>query len=204
MSRAILDDRKTQTRRPAFKKPKLMSGSWEDGTAVGVIPATPWTRVKPGDLLWVRERWRVTEKYDGVKPRDLPPRTMTVLFEAGGSIANQSAQGDWRPNLQYPPLDYPLPWAGRWRPGMFLPRWASRTTLEVTAVKIEPVQAITPEDAVAEGLDYPLLSARAAFMGLWWEIHGREDWDRNPAVVAITFKVHRQNIDMFKQERKAA
>jgi hypothetical protein len=206
MSRAILDGRKTQTRRPAFRE-NATPAMRRTGTN-----RTPWQRVQVGDLLYVRERWRVGKRYDAAKPAELPHKSVSVIFEAGGSLAVQPS-GEYEPDMEWPRGDED--WFGRWRPAMFLPRWASRTTLEVTAVRIEPVQAITDEDALAEGMspaylgdgDPPfeecatMVHPAQQFRNLWLTIHGPGSWTLNPEVVAITFKVHKQNIDTFKEER---
>ncbi|WPM83115.1 hypothetical protein R5W60_21715 (plasmid) [Brucella pseudintermedia] len=108
-------------------------------------------RISIGDRLYVREAWRVSRMHDQVAPRDLKPRTMTVFFEAGGSIANQDAPGDWKPAV-WPEIGERPDWAGKFRQAMHMPRWASRITLEVTDVRIERLQDISEADAIAEGI----------------------------------------------------
>ncbi|NKC02468.1 hypothetical protein HED55_00770 [Ochrobactrum haematophilum] len=102
--------------------------------------------------FYVREAWRVSRMHDQVAPRDLKPRTMTVFFEAGGSIANQDAPGDWKPAV-WPEIGERPDWAGKFRQAMHMPRWASRITLEVTGVKVERLQDCSREDAIAEGIE---------------------------------------------------
>jgi hypothetical protein len=89
-----------------------------------------------------------------------------------------------------------------WRPSIHMPRSASRITLEVTAVKIERLQEITPADAEAEGVfqhvaeysidkifrDDRAATARLYFLDLWEKLHGLGSWDANPEVVAISFR----------------
>jgi len=82
-----------------------------------------------------------------------------------------------------------------WQPGIHMPRWASRVTLEVTSVRVERVQAITGADALAEGVQTlygPLLSergAREAFERLWDQINGkRATWEANPFCWVVSFE----------------
>lgn len=110
-------------------------------------------RYSVGDRLYVREHWRVSSQWDKTAPRDLKPRSLTVAFEAGGSIANQDAPGDWRP-VEWPGSPSVVPWMGRHRQGMHMPRWASRITLTVTDVRVQRLQEISETDAVAEGVPH--------------------------------------------------
>jgi hypothetical protein len=78
-----------------------------------------------------------------------------------------------------------------------LPRWASRLTLEVTDVRVQQLQDISEQDAIAEGVD-----SRNHFMILWDEIHGMvgpKAWGANPWIYALTFTVHKQNIDAMEK-----
>ena len=82
----------------------------------------------------------------------------------------------------------------RWRPGRFMPRRASRLTLLVTSVRREPVAAISPTDAAAEGCPGNVSDAAPAwFKGVWQSIYagGESDWDRNPAVLVVGFQLLR-------------
>jgi hypothetical protein len=241
MVRALLAGTKTQTRR-ALKPVGSLGNSWPmypafingkrtgdtshpefcdlTGDNGGVPLYVGNTPICPGDRLYVREHWRVSAKHDATAPRDLTPRSMTVMFEAGGSIANQS-NGRWEPDLSYPPA---LPdWAGRFRQGMHMPRWASRITLTVTEVRVQRLQEISETDALAEGIigvpggtavtGSPFAvetggvgrcvgdTAAEAYHSLWNYINGPGSWDVNPWVAAYTFTVERGNID---QARAAA
>lgn len=197
MVRAILAGTKTQTRRVMKTQPP----SWAidfctyyhpkvDGVAHYAFDPVErelqdWSAVCPfgqlGDRLWVRETWRADAHYlDGRPPRDIPSGSF-VAYEAG---------------LQ----EVPFPAAmGRLRPGMFMPRWASRITLEVTDVRIERLQDISESDAIAEGVESYALDGKpsisdalnlpaAYFRYLWDHINGQGAWDENPWVWAITFK----------------
>lgn len=174
MIRAILAGRKTMTRRVV----KLTDGSGcgagmaclsgrtatplRDGVGLvwrpyGGSPEVPMPPHKMrefcpyGEKLWVREAYRVAKQHDSKPPRDLPhARGLTVMFEAGGSRAHD-ATGEYVNDDAYP-ASRP-DWAGKLRPGMFLPRWASRITLEITDVRVERLQEISHEDALAEGCE---------------------------------------------------
>lgn len=167
MIRALIDGSKTKTRR-MFKYPK-----WSDesagiefsgingGPAVlsiesGCFADVPCPYGVPGDLLWVREAWRVANRYDSKRPRDIPVRACTLFYEIGGSRANYEEDGELRwgdePN-GWPARreDRPL-WVGRYRSARFMPRWASRITLRITDVRVERLQEISKADAIAEGI----------------------------------------------------
>jgi hypothetical protein len=82
---------------------------------------------------------------------------------------------------------------GRWRPSIFMPRWASRILLEITNVRVERLQEITREDAIAEGCeerseDGAWLGPEVAFCRLWESINGPGSWEANPWVWVVEFK----------------
>lgn len=164
MIRALLDGRKTQTRRTLktqpldiLPMPKAPGREW-----VVLEQREPESRGKvircrfglPGDLLWVREAWRVSRKNDGNAPRDLNyERGMTIMYADGGSRAH-NGQHEYENDFTYPGL--PLPdWAGRYRHARFMPRWASRLTLRITEVRVQRLQDISDADAIAEGITMP-------------------------------------------------
>jgi hypothetical protein len=81
----------------------------------------------------------------------------------------------------------------RWRPSIHMPRWASRTTLEIVGVRVEQLCDISEEDAIAEGVDaddrgLAYVTASAAFFSLWGAIHGAASVSANPWVWALTFR----------------
>ena len=95
-----------------------------------------------------------------------------------------------------------------WRYPIHMPRWASRLTLTVTDVRVQRVQEISEDDARSEGFGSlittvdklgPSITARDGFREIWNSIHGPGAWDANPWVAAISFTVHRCNIDTMEE-----
>jgi hypothetical protein len=190
---ALLAGRKAMTRRYAWRT--------RNGDDAESFP-TIWQKVRPGDRLWVRENL-----YRG--------QTTTAWCYAADQRLIADDWPDWK-------VANFTDWARqRERPNVnsiHMPRWASRLTLTVTATKMEPAQAITAADAVMEGIA-PLPQQDAADPSAWWEsapgenqartaaasfaklwqvLHGRDSWNLNPEVVAMSFTVEQRNID---QER---
>ncbi len=200
MVRAMLEDRKTQTRRiikPRGKHPSLFDGTWADSYVLDPGNES-WRQAdipfKNGDRLWVREAWRTLHANDCLAPRQLADDPSKITYEADPENRN------------------PL-WAfGRLRASMHMPRWASRLTLIVTDVRVERLQDISEYDAKAEGV-LPYFCAaskldtygpkhamcgcdhKAGFCNIWETINGIESWNDNPWVVAYTFRVIKANID---------
>lgn len=162
MVRAILDGRKTQTRRVCKIQPMLANFSdgpmakgrypkdWdEEDLAYFVETFCPYG--SPGTRLWVRETWADYTEFVSLDPDDMVP-----LPEGYGCIAYKS---DMEVRQYGVTLREPEDWKAdrdhkiRWRPSIHMPRWASRLTLEVTDVRVERVQDIGIYDIAAEGLD---------------------------------------------------
>lgn len=185
---AIIEDRKFETRRPAFRangKPTRLIEPVYDKQTDGVRWVPRW---KVGDRVWVKETW-APEQYD-------PNVASLAGIEA--SSARPAYRASWTAEPAY-----------KWRPSIHMPRWASRLTLTVTRLKIERLQDISEADAVAEGVQWTDVLeegqprtrhlARSAFCALYCSIHGKDAWAANPEVVAITFTVHKANIDALKK-----
>lgn len=177
MVRALLDGRKTMTRRIAYKAggpqgdPKYYRGK-----------PTPWFKVKAGDRMFVRENFSGPWDLRNMPPREWAWHDMSIWYWADGNPED----GDWT----------------KPRPSIYMPRWASRITLIVTGTKLEQLQAITEDDARAEGARADHGVHRIGFRILWSELHGPESWHASPWVMAISFKVILANID--SAEAKAA
>jgi hypothetical protein len=188
----------TTTERPAIDSGIIFSPAMIAALIGGRKSATrrlassPLAKLQPGDRLWVRESFRLDARHDGKRPTAVI-NTAPVFYEADGD-----ASGDLNP--------------GRLRPSIHLPRWASRLTLEVYAVQVERLHAMTDSDARAEGILQPEGSAswtdslaapdwwptpREAFAALWDRLHDKpgERWADNPLIVAISFAVSPRNID---------
>lgn len=174
MVRALLAGTKTQTRRPV----KGWALEWltppisftPEYVAHPDNKACPYGQ--PGDRLWVRETWRVC----GGREYEYQQDRRQVMYRS-------THQED----------GFPLTWESyTWRPSIFMPRWASRITLEVTKVRVERLQSISRGDAMAEGCPFPNMAKgddpRQWYAELWDQINGAGAWDANPWVWAIDFK----------------
>lgn len=192
MVSALLDGSKTQTRRIAKFPEGTTAAEWvvnkqavPDGIYTGWVIDTPAPLSlprkcpygQPGDQLWVREAWRTYASLDGIRPREIAPGA-GIQYEALGT------------NLPGDKGDYLLG-MGKYRPSMFMPRLASRITLEVVDVRVERLQDISEADAEAEGWTGPILGRYTAYhwyLELWESINGKGSWDANPWVWVIEFR----------------
>lgn len=149
MVRAILEGRKTQTRRVAKITSRCPHGV-------------------PGDRLWVRE---TCER----RPFCAGSKAICVAYSADGESV-----------LDPVGFDYSCWWKrGEKLPSIFMPRWASRITLEVTGVRVERVQEINQVDALAEGTQ-----GKHSYAELWDSLNAKRGfgWDTNPWVWVLEFK----------------
>ncbi|AUV36909.1 hypothetical protein [Klebsiella pneumoniae] len=179
MVRAILDGRKTQTRRPIkWKQTRFTEvGEREDGSkwpwsedaehACDFWHPCPFGAV--GDRIWVRETWADT----GASAPDLK------LYRANYPEHVPSIYENVPPAKEI-----------RWTPSIHMPRTASRILLEITDVRVERLRSMSQDDARAEGVIAASgpMEAGLAFRELWDSIYGEESWKANPWVWVIKFK----------------
>lgn len=201
MVSAILDGRKTVTRRPikpsmrgfdvSFELHQQEDGSWrpmhtfdescmdDQGTEHPVI--CPYG--KPGDRLWVRETW-YCDHFEVMRGPYLKPADLDVTEARSDGTLVYAADG-------LTPFEADQP---AWKPSIHMPRWASRILLEVTDVRVEQLQAISIGQICKEGLArsiyefIPVTTAFDAFAEVWDSINGPGAWEANPWVWAVEFK----------------
>ncbi len=180
MVRALLDGRKTQTRRiikdctvgrdpisKFIKIGKKFIGCYPEDVPELIRECCPYG--VPGDRIWVRETWA----------------------EAGASAPDLKL---YRANYpeHVPSIYENVPPAEeiRWTPSIHMPRTASRILLEITDVRVERLRSMSQDDARAEGVIAASgpLEAGLAFRELWDSIYGEESWKANPWVWVIEFK----------------
>jgi hypothetical protein len=172
MVRAILEGRKTQTRRVVKPQPYIHAD-------VDLVPLAeqledwrnkyPCPYGQPGDRLWVKEKFSTRE-------RDNDPTPTGIWYWADGQVK----YGNWT----------------RPKPSIHMPRWASRIALEITKVRVERLDEITPSDVEAEGCGWfewaghPEWPPTAGFAQLWDNINAVRGfrWDKNPWVWVVEFK----------------
>lgn len=193
MVRAILAGTKSQTRRllrfPACAMehgeppPMVLHNLQHVGGVAYYVDGCPrktmTLRWAAGDRLWIKETHAWADKMaDGVERED----PVCVAYKADQTAICHEA--DNRHDLDVRLWNWDR---FKWRPSIYMPRWASRLTLEVTAVRVERLQDITPEDATAEGImnQAPI----AEFSELWDAINSkRATWASNPYVAVVGFK----------------
>jgi hypothetical protein len=211
MVRAILDGRKTVTRRIMKPLPELLDGETmtpviqDDGNWTFQIH--PWTNYYDGearapcckgDILYVRETWKVqaAHRFEA---------DARIEFRAGGQMTTIQFPGRCSDSHERPTYDdFIRKWgvASKWHPSLHMPKEAARIFLRVKDVRAERLQDITEEQAQAEGCYAgPLfeggggwIEARYGFSNLWdrtikdniaRETYG---WDANPWVFVIEFE----------------
>ncbi|MDB5541465.1 MAG: hypothetical protein JWQ89_3192 [Devosia sp.] len=182
MVRALLAGTKTQTRRivkgEALKwlAPDMFIPQYVADPANGMSPYG-----YAGDRLWARE----THAFSVVDPEGLgwkeDPSNWDVIYRADES----QPAGGWR-DVDGKVIKAP------WRPSIFMPRWASRITLDITNVSIERLNDISDTDAEAEGWpgysDESAMDSMAWYSELWDDINGPGSWEANPWVWIVEFR----------------
>lgn len=210
MVRAILSGAKTQTRRIVKPQPTktsgthrgyplpLMANDWawphprtSGATTISNRPNGPlgWEihcpYGQPGDRLWVREAW-------SIDPHPGPNYSGGLRSPDAGEVMYRATDG----------------WHGPWRPSIYMPRWASRLTLEITGVRVERLQDISKADCYAEGVqrtafighvtdDDVEYVARCDYRDLWESINGPGSWEANPWVWVVMMSVARSQTSSF-------
>ena len=200
MIRAILEPQKTQTRR-IVKRQRDMEFDVNDPTygpywlsyateADGEDAKVRCPYGKPTERLWVRE----THRYwfpDWIDPPAYPCR---CRYKADNSLVELAVE--WEEDLQFStPKDVGLDVEStKWRPSIFMPRWASRILLEITAIRVERLQSISGPDCWAEGIAYAgwdperYGSVVECYRDLWESINGPRSWAANPWVWVVEFQ----------------
>lgn len=193
MVRAILEGRKTQTRRVIKPQPTTDDGLvlvgrggaerefWDDkGISFNEGHDRYCPYGQPGDRLWVRETFRLRADQDH-KPPTQDWWKSGAWYEADGNCEPSGCAGG----------------AGKKRSSIHMPRWASRITLELTDVRVQRVQKISDEDIESEGMSFNELAQafqpsmpREHFQVLWDLLNAKRGfgWDTNPWVWALTFR----------------
>jgi len=209
MVRALLDGRKTMTRRIAkpVKHPDW-GNLYEPGALVlehepqhVIDRACPYGQ--PGDRLWVREKWGVishswnelAEMIDWVPNR--PAKAIHELpfgngYYSGHVIYAADGQNEWAGDD-----DGGGEPRSAWHPSINMPRVASRILLEIVSVRVERLRDISEIDAIAEGAEDAFLESHTGnegllpsdqFFCLWDQIYGLGAWEKNPWVWVVEFK----------------
>lgn len=230
MIRAKRAGLKTQTRR--ILKPQLPEapeGYYFDAYNGGPLWCwwTPDNRVanslpmwtcpygKKGDLLWVRETWRTAASFDALSPTQVGAKAVEAGYRRPWAPVKYEADGferDYREGAFGP-------W-GKARVSIHMPTWGSRSTAEITDVRVQRLHDMSEGDAAAEGVDLWVAESLGngcpvdrvvteathgsqvqAFAHLWDTINGTDAFNANPWVVALTFKTHHCNVDELLKQR---
>lgn len=171
MVRAILDGRKTQTRRVVKPQPEVseqgnLTGDWLGKPLAGLLlPRLQDITIhcphgQPGDRLYVREAWWSTKDLDPHSSGRIAEMCLDAGYRKPWTPIHYEADGErrnWEHTSTPPHFDAPKP--GRYRHARFMPSWASRIQLEITGVRVERLQDCSEADAMAEGVE-PVESVR--------------------------------------------
>ena len=179
MVRAILAGEKTQTRRVIYEPCNGVTTIIEDRMPFAVSNENDqfYPRIspygKPGDQLWVREAFSAWfggthwYEYADKRRRRLGADVTNIFYRATHHLPDDDQ---------------------KWVPSIFMPRWASRITLELTNVRVERLHDISSSDVQAEGFD-----SLEAMQKLWQTINGKKHpWESNPWLWVLEFKLVKQ------------
>lgn len=213
MIRALLEGRKSQTRRMIKAKEVFISASGAVmDMADGHIKEVKFPYGEQGGYLWVKETWQfsnwtedgcpyITYRADNKEMlRDRLPsdEVSEKLFDIWEVLSDEDNY-----NIDGRAADR------KWRSSIYMPRWASRLTLKMTELRVERLQDISEADAIAEGIEQEdghwkdyldgdssyATSPIFSYKSLWESINGEGSWDLNPFVWCLDFTVINKNID---------
>lgn len=184
MVQAILEGRKTQTRRVVKSELIVNQAEFECGNRPHVIHSEPslqyWIENgcpfgQAGDRLWVRETWQIIGD-----PATLPCQRHNLIYKADYPHCVDKRY-DTIPDIS----------EVKFKPSIHMPRWASRILLEITNIRVERLNDISEEDCVKEGIAQNMLRycKRPRFLRMWDEIYGEDASAKNPWVWVVEFKV---------------
>ena len=222
MARALLDGRKTQTRRVLNPQPEMrpgvnpnfsqlaahrtVGGRWQ---VCGSEPASAPFKVRysVGDVLWVREPFQVQQimtRWALVRGQSKVLLNVCVDYSADGRRTWLTGPASTCPKVLKRRINR-RDGTARMIAARYMPRLLNRLTLVVTDVRVDRVARISEADAIAEGMVRSDPSPQFAYRSLWDSLNAKRGfgWDTNPWVVAITFTVHRQNVDAFFEGGRA-
>lgn len=227
MIQALLEGRKTQTRRIVKPQPTPITDEddfkWRTNEKVYGNPPYWWASKgceamlgihemrydcpygSVGDLLWVRETFCIGEIAAG----DHDPAEKEPLFVDQSSVAREEVVYKEYCISNDIGIEEVI-----WKPSIFMPKSASRLTLEITNIRVERLQDISKQDAIAEGIEYesdshitqrcknyisggrcpdPIFS----YHTLWQKLNGKDSWAKNEWMWVIEFKVHKCNFQQL-------
>lgn len=199
MVRAILEGRKTQTRRPLKAQPQRKAGPMSvDGWFGFEIDGKPVNCPYgiPGDRLWVRETFLPDPPIDGSEPWTNNEMSEVEWDGHGGPLKFVPKEFQSPEHCIYKTDEKWSPFNLRWRPSIHMPRWASRIALEVVNVRVERLQEISVSNILAEGV-YAVRGwdttdvILARWEELWDSIYADKGtgWETNPWVWVVEFKL---------------
>ncbi len=197
MVQAILQGRKSMTRRVINPQPTLILGPYDEWCEMMIKSC----KYKTGDQLWVRERFFELVDPETSKPYDEPKFMYYASYEAqiDGEVFTDDGDGGMAMNKNGT-IKNP------WKPSIHMPFAACRLFLDIKGIKVERLQDISEEDAKAEGAERGIFREgphtesgefhlelnqhagyKDGFKYIWMLINGRDSWNANPFVWCIEF-----------------